>query len=90
VGAVGVVTSIGARVPGDMRECLSSRVGEYYHHWVLPGFKTSARLETRLSVHSPLPHRITPRYFLLLVAILKVAVFLIYFSAHLLIYKGGY
>ena len=28
VGAVGVVTSTGARVPGDMREILPSHVGE--------------------------------------------------------------
>jgi hypothetical protein len=28
VGSVGVVTSIGALSPGDMRECLLSHVGE--------------------------------------------------------------
>ena len=52
VGAVGVVTSTGARVPGDMRVHLPSHVGE-----LSPlGFsriQTSARLETRPSVYSP-------------------------------------
>ena len=38
-----------------MREHQPSHVGENYHHWVLLGFTTSTRLETRLSVHSPLP-----------------------------------
>jgi hypothetical protein len=52
VGAVGVVTSTGARGPGDMREYLLSHVGGNYHH----RGSTSAQLETRLSVHSPLPH----------------------------------
>jgi hypothetical protein len=56
VGAEGAVTLTGARGPGDMRERLSSHVGENYHHQVSPGFKTSARLETTLSVQSPLPH----------------------------------
>jgi hypothetical protein len=56
VMTVGEVTSTGARGPGDMVECLLSHVGRNYHHQVLPGFKISARLETGLSVHSPLPH----------------------------------
>jgi hypothetical protein len=58
VGAVGAVTSTGARGPGDMRECLLSHVGENYHHWVSPEFHLSIPLETSLSVLSPLPHRV--------------------------------
>ena len=58
VGAVGAVTLTGARGPGDMRECLPSHVGGNYHLQISLGFKTSARLETRLSVHSPLPHNL--------------------------------
>jgi hypothetical protein len=54
-----VVTLTGARVPGDMRERLLSHVGGNYHHLV-PGFHTSAQLETRLSVNSLLPHRTAP------------------------------
>jgi len=34
VRAVGMVTSTGARGPGDMRECLLSHVGENYQHGV--------------------------------------------------------
>jgi hypothetical protein len=60
VEAVGAVTSTGARVPGDMRECLPSHVGVNYHPKVLQGFKTLAPLETRLSAHSPLPHIRSP------------------------------
>ena len=60
VGAVGAVTSTGARGPGDMRELLPFHVGGNYHHWVLPGLKTSAQLETRLSVHSPSPPQSFP------------------------------
>ena len=52
---MGVVRSTGARGPGDMRECLLSHVGENYNHQVLPGFHTSAPLETKQFVHSPLP-----------------------------------
>ena len=37
-------------------EHLRSHVGGNYHPLGPPGFKTYARLETRLSVHSPLPH----------------------------------
>ena len=50
------VTLRGSRGPGDMREGLLSHVGGDYHHWVSLGFKNSTQLETRLSVHSPLPH----------------------------------
>jgi hypothetical protein len=56
VGAVGAVSSTGARGPGDMRECLLSHVGKNYQHQVSPAFHTSAQLETKLSVHSLLPH----------------------------------
>jgi hypothetical protein len=56
VGAVGAVTLTEARSPGDMRERLPSHVGGNYHHGV-PGFYLSTRLETRLSVHSPMPHK---------------------------------
>ena len=52
-----MVTLRGGRGSGDMRECFLSHVGENYHHWVLPGFKTPTGLETRL--HSPLPYRQT-------------------------------
>jgi hypothetical protein len=55
-GAMGAVTSTGAGGPGDMVERLQSHVGEITTHWVPLGFKTSAQLETRLSMHSPLPH----------------------------------
>jgi hypothetical protein len=59
VGAVEAVPSTGARSPGDMRELLLSHVGEnFYHHRVSPGFITSGRLETILSVYSPLPHNL--------------------------------
>lgn len=58
MGAVGAVTSTGDRGPGDMKERLLSNVGRNYHYQVLPGFKTLAQLETRRSVHSPLPHNI--------------------------------
>jgi hypothetical protein len=53
VGSEGVVTSTGARVPGDMRELLPSHVGELS----LPGprVQTSAQLEIRLSLYSPMP-----------------------------------
>jgi hypothetical protein len=57
VGAVGAVTLTGARGPGDMVKCLLSHVGGNYHPSGTTGFKTSAQLETRLSGHSPLPHR---------------------------------
>ena len=60
VGAVGAVILTGDRGPEDMREHLLSHVHENYHYLVLPGFNTSARLETRLSVNSPLPH-ISPK-----------------------------
>ena len=63
VGAVEVVTLTGARGPGDMREHLLSHVGGNYHHWVSPGFTTSARLEIRLSVHSPILHTTPHRAF---------------------------
>ena len=55
VGAVGVVTSTGARGPGDMREHLLSHVGELSP----PGstrVQTSTGLETRPAVYSPLSH----------------------------------
>ena len=42
-----------------MRECLPSHVGENCYHQV-PGFHTSAQLETKLPVHSPLPHTGSP------------------------------
>jgi hypothetical protein len=46
VGAEGEVTSMGARVPGDMLELLPSHVGE-----LSPlGPRVSARLETRLCI----------------------------------------
>jgi hypothetical protein len=35
----------------------TSPLGRNYHPWVSPGFKTLTRLKTRLSVHSPLPHK---------------------------------
>ena len=53
VGAVGAVTLTGARVPGDMRELLPSHVGELSPPG--PRVQTSAQLETRLSVYSPMP-----------------------------------
>ena len=46
----------GARGPGDMIKHLLSHVGGNHHPLGPPGFKTYARLETRLSVRSPLPH----------------------------------
>jgi hypothetical protein len=52
VGALGVVTSTGALSPGDTRELLLSHVGEL--SLLGPGVQTSARLETSLSLHSPL------------------------------------
>jgi hypothetical protein len=55
VGAEGVVTSTGALNPGDRRELLLSYVGEFSTQG--PVVQTSARLQTRLSVHSPMPHR---------------------------------
>jgi hypothetical protein len=58
VGLRGAVTSTGAKGPGDMRELLPSHVGELSPPG--PGVQTSARLETRLSLHSPMPH-IPPR-----------------------------
>ena len=56
VGAVGAVTSTGARGPGDMIEHLLSHVGGNHHPLGPLGFKTYARLETRLSMCSPLLH----------------------------------
>ena len=53
--AVGAVTSTRARAPGDRRECLLSHVGGNYHPSGSTGVQISTRLETRLSVHSPLP-----------------------------------
>ena len=53
--AVGAVTSTGARGSGDMIECLPSHVGGNYHPPGPTGVQ-DFRLETRLSVHSPLPH----------------------------------
>jgi hypothetical protein len=46
MGTVGAVTLTGARGPGDMVEHLPSHVGGSYH----PS-------DSRLSVHSPVPHR---------------------------------
>ena len=57
-GALGTVTLTGARVLGDMRELLLSQVGELSPPG--PGVPTSALLETRLPVHSPVPHRESP------------------------------
>jgi hypothetical protein len=54
VGAKGTVTSIVARVPGDMRELLPSHVGELSPPG--PRVQTSVLLETSLSLHSPIPH----------------------------------
>ena len=54
---MGAVTSTGARGPGDMIECLLSHVGGNHHPPGPPGVKTYVRLESRLSVHSSLPHR---------------------------------
>ena len=56
MGAVGRVTSIGAEGPEDMIECLPSHIGRNHHTSDPPGFKTYARLETRLSMCSPLLH----------------------------------
>jgi hypothetical protein len=56
VEAVGAVTLTGARSTGDMRECLPSHVGGNYYPSGSTGVQTSTWLETRLSVHSPLPH----------------------------------
>jgi hypothetical protein len=53
VGAVGVALT-GARSSGDMTERLLSHVGTT--NQIPLEFKTSAQLETRLSVHSPLSH----------------------------------
>ena len=52
VRAVGAITSIGARVPEDMRERLPCHIRELSPLQV----QTSAPLETRLSVYSPMPH----------------------------------
>ena len=52
-GLRGVVT-----LTGDMRELLLSQVGELSPPG--PGVPTSALLETRLPVHSPVPHRESP------------------------------
>ena len=49
-----MVTSTGALSPGDMRELLPSHVGELSPPG--PRVQTSTRLETRLSVCSPIPH----------------------------------
>jgi hypothetical protein len=49
----GVITSTGARVPGDMRELLLCHVGKLSPPG--PRVQTSAQLETRLSLHSPMP-----------------------------------
>jgi hypothetical protein len=57
VGAVGAVTLTGTRDPRDMIERLLSHVDGNYYPPGLTRFPTSASLETRLSVHSPLPHR---------------------------------
>ena len=54
---MGAVTSTGARGPRDIIEHLPSQVGRNHHPLGTPGFKTYARLEIRLSVHSPLAHR---------------------------------
>jgi hypothetical protein len=54
VGAIGAVTSTGARIPGDMKELLS-HVGELLPPG--PGVQTSAPFETRLSVYSPMPNK---------------------------------
>jgi hypothetical protein len=54
VGAVGAVTSIGALSPGDMWEYLPCYIGELSP--LGPRVQTSALLETRLSVYSPMPH----------------------------------
>jgi hypothetical protein len=51
VGSVGLIT--GTKFPGD-RELLPSYVTELSPPG--PGFQTSARLETRLSLHSPMPN----------------------------------
>ena len=53
VGTEGVVTSTEARVPGDMREFLPSYVGELSPPG--PRVQTSAQLEARLPVYSPMP-----------------------------------
>ena len=50
-----MITSTGASVPGDMIKILLSHVGGNYHPSGPMGFKTSALLETRLSVQSLLP-----------------------------------
>ena len=47
-----MVTLTGSGGPGDMIEHLPSHVGGNFHHQG----STSAQLETRLSVHVPLPH----------------------------------
>ena len=64
VGAMGAVTLTGALSPGDMREHLPSYVGELSP--LGPGVHLSTRLETRLSVYSPMPHHL---YQLLLVGL---------------------
>jgi hypothetical protein len=51
-----MVTSTGARGPGDMIEHLLSHVGGNHHPLGPSGFKSYAQLENRLSVCSPLPH----------------------------------
>jgi hypothetical protein len=53
-GTVGAVTMTGARVTVDLRERQLCNVGEISP--LVPRVQTSARLETRLSVYSPLPN----------------------------------
>lgn len=53
-----MVTWTGARGLGDMIEHLPSHVGGNHHPSDLLGVKTCVRLETRLSVRSPLLHRV--------------------------------
>ena len=53
VGAVGAVTSTGARGPGDMAEHLPSYVGGNYHPSGSTRVQDLALMEARLSVRSP-------------------------------------
>ena len=57
LGTVGAVTSTGALSPGDMREHLPLHVGGLSPSD--PGIQLSTQLETRQSLHSPMPHRIS-------------------------------
>jgi hypothetical protein len=60
-GAKGVVTSTGARVPGDKRELFPSHVGELSPPG--PGDQHLVSSGNRLSVYSPMPNNALHDYY---------------------------